>query len=269
MRVQIRAGHRVSAQILFSRHDAVGLITLNRPEVLNAFADQMREELVDVVRAAAEDTAIRAVVITGAGRGFCAGADVRRMYELVCREEWDTLEALVEGGASVVKTIDGLGKPVLAAVNGAAAGGGANLALACDIRIAGTSASIGQTFSRVGLQPDWGGTYFLPRLVGLGRALELAFTGEILSAPDALRLGIFNRVVGDGEVVNETIALAARIAVKSPLAVALAKQSIRQSYGETLDDALHTERVNQLRLFKTAEARDAMRAFVVRKSHES
>jgi 2-(1,2-epoxy-1,2-dihydrophenyl)acetyl-CoA isomerase len=255
-----------SGHVLFSRLDAVGLITLNRPEVLNAFADQMREELVDVVREAADDAAIRAIVITGAGRGFCTGADVARMYELVSGEQWDELEAFVEVGATVVRTIDGLSKPVLAAVNGVAAGGGANLALACDIRIAATSASIGQTFGRVGLQPDWGGTYFLPRLVGLGRALELALTADMLSAADALRLGLFNRVVDDGEVVNETIALAARIAAKSPLAVALAKQSIRQAYGESLDDALHTERVNQLRLFKTADARDAMRAFVARKS---
>ena len=252
--------------MLLSRHDAVGLITLNRPEVLNAFADQMREELVDVVREAAGDAAIRAIVITGAGRGFCAGADVRRMHELVCSESWDELEAFVEAGAAIVRTIDGLSKPVLAAVNGAAAGGGANLALACDIRIAATSASIGQTFNRVGLQPDWGGTYFLPRIVGLGHALELVLTADMLSSAEALRLGIFNRVVDDGQVVNDTMALAARIAEKSPLAVALAKQSIRQSYDGSLGDALHTERVNQSRLFKTAEARDAIRAFLARMS---
>ena len=256
----------MSAQILLSRHDAVGLITLNRPEVLNAFADQMREELIDIVREAAEDASIRAVVITGAGRGFCAGADIARMYELVSREQWEELEALIEAGATVVSTIDQLSKPVLAAVNGAAAGGGANLALACDIRIAATSASIGQTFARLGLQPDWGGTYFLPRLVGLGRALELALTADMLSAADALRLGIFNRVVDDDQVVGETIALAARIGASSPLAVALAKQSIRQAYGGPLDAALHAERINQLRLFKTAEARDAIRAFVARRS---
>src|SRR5262245_7071666 len=252
MLVQIRSGHRVSAQILFSRHDAVGLITLNRPDVLNAFAEGMREELVDAVREAAEDTAIRAIVMTGAGRGFCAGADVRRMHELVSSEAWDELEAFVEVGATIVRTIDDLRKPVLAAVNGAAAGGGANLALACDIRIAATSASIGQTFNRVGLQPDWGGTYFLPRIVGLGHALELVLTAEMLSSADALRLGIFNRVVDDGRVVDETMALAARIAEKSPLAVALAKRSIRQSYSGSLDDAHHTERVHPRRLTKTA-----------------
>jgi hypothetical protein len=166
----------VSAQVLFARHGGVGLVTLNRPEKLNAFADQMRQELAEVVREAAADAAIRAVVITGAGRAFCAGADVARMYDLVVSEDWDALEALVDIGASVVRTIDGLSKPVLAAVNGAAAGGGANLALACDIRIAAARASIGQTFCRLGLQPDWGGTYFLPRLVGLGRALELVPT---------------------------------------------------------------------------------------------
>src|SRR4030095_14318579 len=110
------------------------------------------------------------------------------------------------------------------AVKGAAAGGGANLVLACDIRMAATSASIGQTFNRVGLQPDWGGTYFLPRLVGIGRALELVLTAEMLSADEALRLGLFNRVVDDQRLVEETVSLAARIAAKPPLAVALAKQ---------------------------------------------
>jgi 2-(1,2-epoxy-1,2-dihydrophenyl)acetyl-CoA isomerase len=252
----------VSTQVLFTRHERVGLITLNRPEKLNAFADRMRDELVDVTREAAEDEAIGALVITGAGRAFCAGADIGYMHDLVVREEWDALEALVEAGAQVVSTIDGLPKPVLAAVNGAAAGGGANLALACDMRVAATGASIGQTFNRVGLQPDWGGTYFLPRLVGIGRALELVLTAEMLSADEALRLGLFNRVVDDQRLVEETVSLAARIAAKPPLAVALAKQAIRQGSGSSLSDALNRERDNQLRLFRSAAAREAMRAFL-------
>jgi 2-(1,2-epoxy-1,2-dihydrophenyl)acetyl-CoA isomerase len=148
----------MSAQVLFSRHGGVGLITLNRPEKMNAFADGMREQLGEVVREAAADAEVRAVVITGAGRAFCAGADVVRMHDLVAGEDWDAMEAFLVTGASVVRTIDELSKPVLAAVNGVAAGGGANLALACDIRIAAARASIGQTFCRIGLHPDWGGT---------------------------------------------------------------------------------------------------------------
>ncbi len=252
----------MSTQVLFTRHDRVGLITLNRPEKLNTFADRMRDELAQVTREAAKDDAIGALVITGAGRAFCAGADIGYMYDLVMREEWDALEALVDAGARVVSMIDGLRKPVLAAVNGAAAGGGANLALACDIRVAATSASIGQTFNRVGLQPDWGGTYFLPRLVGLGRALEMAFTAEMLSADEGFRLGLFNRVVDDHRVTDETVSLAARIAAKPPLAVALAKEAMRQGVGSSLSEALDRERNNQLQLFKSDDAREAMRAFL-------
>jgi 2-(1,2-epoxy-1,2-dihydrophenyl)acetyl-CoA isomerase len=222
----------------------------------------MREELGEVVRHAAEDGAVRAVVITGAGRAFCAGADVVRMRDLVAGEDWNTLEALLETGAAVVRTIDGLGKPVLAAVNGVAAGGGANLALACDIRIAARSASIGQTFCRIGLSPDWGGTYFLPRLAGLGRAMELALTGDMLPADEAVRIGLFNRTVDDERVVSDTLSLAERIAARPPQAIALTKQALRGAYALTLPQALDVERANQLRLIKTPEAREAIRAFL-------
>ena len=256
----------MSAQVLFERHDRVGLITLNRPEKLNAFADRMRDELGEVTRAAAEDDAVGALVITGAGRAFCAGADIGYMHDLVVRQDWDALEALVVAGAQVVSAIDALAKPVLAAVNGAAAGGGANLVLACDIRMAATSASIGQTFNRVGLQPDWGGTYFLPRLVGLGRALELALTADMLSAEEALRLGLFNRVVDDERLINETLSLAARLATKPPLAVALTKQALRQGLVSTLPEALDRERVNQIRLFRSAETRAAIHAFLEKRA---
>ena len=153
--------------VLFSCYGRVGVITLNRPEKLNAFADRMRQELVEITSSAAADDSVGALVVTGAGRAFCAGADVGYLYELVCREDWDALDALVDAGARVVAVIDGLEKPVLAAVNGAAAGGGANLALACDVRVAAASASIGQTFNRIGLQPDWGGTYFLSRTLSI------------------------------------------------------------------------------------------------------
>jgi 2-(1,2-epoxy-1,2-dihydrophenyl)acetyl-CoA isomerase len=256
----------MSAQVLFERHDRVGLITLNRPEKLNAFADRMRDDLGEVTRAAAKDDAVGTLVITGAGRAFCAGADIGYMHDLVVRQDWDALEALVVAGAEVVSAIDSLAKPVLAAVNGAAAGGGANLALACDIRVAATSASIGQTFNRIGLQPDWGGTYFLPRLVGLGRALELALTAEMLSAEEALRIGLFNRVVDDERLINETLSLAARLAAKPPLAVALTKQAVRQGFVSTLPEALDRERVNQMRLFRSAEARAAIHAFLEKRA---
>jgi 2-(1,2-epoxy-1,2-dihydrophenyl)acetyl-CoA isomerase len=252
----------MSGHVLFARYERVGLITLNRPEKLNAFTDRMRDELAVVVGSAAQDDTLGALVITGAGRAFCAGADIGYMHDLVAREEWDTLESLVDLGARVVLEIDRLAKPVLAAVNGAAAGGGANLALACDIRVAASDASIGQTFNRIGLQPDWGGTYFLSRLVGLGRALELTFTADMLSAADALQIGLFNRVVSNERVLDETLALAARLAAKPALALALTKLSMRQGVVSTLPEALDRERANQMRLFRSAEARATMRAFI-------
>jgi enoyl-CoA hydratase/carnithine racemase len=254
----------MSPHVLFSRRGRVGLITLNRPDKLNAFADRMRDELSDAVRDAAQDETIGAIVITGAGRAFCAGADIAYIYDLVAREQWEALEALIETGSRIVSTIDALRKPVLAAVNGAAAGGGANLALACDIRIAAASASIGQTFNRIGLQPDWGGTYFLPRLVGLGRALEMVLTADMLPADEAFRVGLFNRVVDDTQVLEDTLSLAAGIAAKPPLAVALAKEAMRQVSGLTLAGALDRERASQMRLFRTEEARDGMRAFLAK-----
>jgi len=226
----------------------------------------MRDDLVEVVRETEADDTLGAVVITGAGRAFCAGADIAYMHDLIARQEWDTLDALVQAGGSVVTTIDRIEKPVLAAVNGAAAGGGANLALACDIRIAATSASIGQTFNRIGLQPDWGGTYFLPRLVGLGRALELALTADMLPADEACRLGLFNHIVDDAAVVEDTMSMAARIAAKPRMAIALAKQSLRAAFGSSLAECLERERSNQVRLFKSPEARDGMRAFLSKRS---
>lgn len=256
----------MSAQVLFARHDGVGLITLNRPDKLNAFADRMRDELGDTLREAVGDDRIGAVVLTGAGRAFCAGADVGRMDELVRAGNWEALDALVEAGAAVVRTIDDAGKPVLAAVNGVAAGGGANLALACDIRIAASSASIGQTFTRIGLQPDWGGSYFLPRLVGLGRALEMVLTADMLSASEARELGIFNRVVDEGRVVDETMALAARIAARPPLATALARQTLRRASDMSLAETLALERVHQRQLFQSSEARAAIAAFVAKRT---
>src|SRR5712692_3953708 len=151
--------------------------------------------MVEAITVVAAEAAVRAVVITGSGRAFCAGADIGYMRELLESRDWEAAKALVEGGREVVTAIRNAPKPVIAAVNGPAAGGGANLALACDFRIASERATIGQTFNRIGLHPDWGGTYFLPRLVGPSKALELFLTGEVIGAAEALRIGLFTRVV--------------------------------------------------------------------------
>jgi len=254
--------------VFFSVDDGVGTIMLNRPDKLNAFAGQMRQELADMVRLAAADDAVRVLVITGAGRAFCAGADVEYLHGLLESGDYAAAGDLVEAGRIVVKTIRETLKPVIASVNGPAAGGGANLALACDIRIASDRASIGQTFNRIGLHPDWGGTYFLPRLVGPAKALELVFSAEMVDAQTALELGLFNRVVPHDDLPDATFELATQLAAKPPIAMALAKEAIYGSDAGSLDEALDMELQNQLRCFKSQDAREGMAAFLEKRPAE-
>ena len=246
--------------------DGVGTITLHRPDKLNAFAGGMREEIAAAVDAMATADDVRVLVITGAGRAFCAGADVGYMQGLLGRRDQAGLTALVEAGRAVVTTIRATPKPVIAAVNGPAAGGGANLALACDIRIASDLASIGQTFSRIGLHPDWGGTYFLPRLVGPSRALELMFTGRMVKAEEALRIGLFDRIVPHNALLAETSAMASSLAAQAPRALALAKAAVYASGDHTLEEMLATELRHQLACFVSEDAQEGMRAFVEKRA---
>jgi len=247
--------------VLYTSDGGIGTITLNRPDRLNAFAGRMRQELDDVFHEAGADDRVRVLVITGAGRGFCAGADVEYMRELITNGAWDDARELVAVGGRVVTTIASLAKPVLAAVNGPAAGGGANLALACDIRIASERASIGQTFNRIGLHPDWGGTYFLPRLVGGSKALELILTGEMIDAAEGHRIGLFSRVVPHEQLMAQTLALAEQLASKPPIAVALAKRACAMSLSSTLDAMLAVELDHQVRCFQTRDALEGITAF--------
>ncbi len=252
--------------VLYVTEDGVGTITLNRPDKLNAFAGRMRQELSDVVRHAAADDEVRVVVITGSGRAFCAGADISYMRELIEGRDWKAAGELVEAGRQVVTAIRSARKPVIASVNGPAAGGGANMALSCDIRIASDRASIGQTFNRIGLHPDWGGTYFLPRLVGPAKALELIFSGEMVPAAEALRLGLFNRVVPHDELAGATRTLAQQLAAKPPIALALAKAAIYEAEAVTLEGALDLELENQLRCFRSEDAYEGLIAFLEKRT---
>ena len=248
--------------VLGSARDGVGTVTLNRPDKLNAFAGTMRQEAAQVVRQLAGDPDVRVLVLTGSGRAFCAGADIGYMKGLVERNDTVSFRALVEAGREVVTTIRNTPKPVIASINGPAAGGGANLALACDIRIASDKASIGQTFNKIGLHPDWGGTYFLPRLVGVSKALELIFSGEMIGAKECHRIGLFNMVVPHDRLAAETEELARRLAVKPPLALALAKRAVYQSGGEGLDAMLDIELDHQLRCFGSEDATEGFSAFL-------
>jgi 2-(1,2-epoxy-1,2-dihydrophenyl)acetyl-CoA isomerase len=248
--------------VLIHRSDGIGTLTLNRPEKLNAFAGTMRQELAEALDALDRDPAVRVIVITGAGRGFCAGADVGYLAELVERRDVEAMTALVEAGRRVVSIMRGSAKPVIGSINGVAAGGGANLALACDLRIASDQARLGQTFNRIGLHPDWGGTYFLPRLVGPARALELFWLAEVIDAEECFRMGLFNRVVPHDALRDATMSIARMLAAKPPLALALAKRAVYQSLDRTLPEMLDYELEAQLRCFESGDATEGIRAFV-------
>ncbi|HET7621501.1 MAG TPA: enoyl-CoA hydratase [Gemmatimonadaceae bacterium] len=252
--------------IIVSRSGSVGVLTLNRPDKLNAFAGTMRQEVADALVELERDPAVRVVVITGAGRGFCAGADVGYMAQLIEERDTIAMAALVEAGRRVVMTMRESAKPVIGSINGVAAGGGANLALACDLRIASDRARMGQTFNRIGLHPDWGGTYFLPRLVGPAKALELFWTADIIDAEECLRLGLFNRVVPHEQLEEATMELARMLAEKPALALSLAKRAVYRSMRHTLPEMLDYELEAQLRCFDSGDAAEGITAFVEKRT---
>ncbi|MCU1246466.1 MAG: enoyl-CoA hydratase [Acidobacteria bacterium] len=239
----------------------VATITLNRPDKLNAFSGTMREDLLAALQACEAESDCRVVVITGAGRAFCAGGDVDAMAGLQKAGDVDRFRKLLDAGRDIVTTIASLSKPVIAAVNGVAAGAGCNLALACDYRIASDTAKLGETFVRIGLHPDWGGTWLLPRLVGLGRAAELLMTGRIVDAQEALAIGMVDRVVPAAELMAATETLVRSIAAGPPLAIAGIKRALRKSERETLAGQLAIETEHQLQAFCSRDAGEGMAAF--------
>lgn len=236
--------------------DGIATITLNRPEKLNALTRPLCDELIAALRATSTDRSVRAVVITGAGRAFCAGADLT-----ILGSDGD---ALVRGGKEIALLIRSTPQPVIAAVNGAAAGGGANLALACDYRVAADGATIGQVFAKLGLGPDWGGSFFLPRLVGTARALELLWSARMVPAAEAHSLGLFDRLVPADRLETEVRTLALAWASFPPLALRRAKEAIYKSFDATLPEMLDFEVAMQHELFATDEARTRLESLATR-----
>ena len=254
--------------IKVTTESCIATITLNRPEKLNAFIGHMRRDLAEALEHAASDRGVRVVVLTGAGRGFCAGADVRYMAELMERQDVEEFTRLLGAGRRVLYTIRQMTKPVIASVNGAAYGAGFNLALACDLRVACESASFSQSFVKVGLHPDWGGTYFLPRVVPTNLACEMFFLGDALTAQRAAELGIVNHVVPDEELASATRHLAERLRDAPHRSIAAAKHAVYMSEEAGLERMLQYETEAQIQCFQSKEARERVRAFLERREKQ-
>src|ERR1700741_2798419 len=241
--------------------DSVATITLNRPEKLNAFFGTMREDLLEALRACDHDADVRVVVITGAGRAFCAGGDVDFMSGLQQRGDLAAFRALLDAGSEVILQIPAMPKPVIASVNGVAAGAGCNLALACDYRITSDQGKFSESFIRIGLHPDWGGTWLLPRLVGRSRALELCATGRTVDSSEALAIGMIDRVVPATDLIAETDKLARAFAAASPVALAGIKRALEAAERNDLRSPLQLEADQQMECFQSDEARERIAAF--------
>ncbi|MFN8506980.1 MAG: enoyl-CoA hydratase-related protein [Dehalococcoidia bacterium] len=259
---------------LDKRADGIALITLNRPERLNALGGDLLRLLGGYLLDCERDPAVRCVVLTGAGRAFCAGGDVQEMQRrndgvtdtagtpANAIEFLDTqVRMLRETQLAVSHRLHTMGKPTVAVVNGVAVGAGFSLALACDLRLVGDKARFGTAFRNVGLSGDYGASYYLPRVIGAGRARELFFTAEILDAERALELGIANRVFPQDTLLENSLAFCATLAAGPTLAFKRMKENLNLAERATLEDVLNLEALNQRVGGMTADSREAVLAF--------
>jgi 2-(1,2-epoxy-1,2-dihydrophenyl)acetyl-CoA isomerase len=255
------ASEPATSTVLLSTDEATGIatITLNRPDALNALTVPMKRELLTAFRSVERATAVRAVILTGAGRAFCAGQDLRERLQpdaaplgVEVRERYNP----------IIRAMRALPKPIVGAINGVAAGAGASLALACDIRIASEAASFALAFGRVGLVPDSGATWFLPRLVGAARATEIALLNDSIPAAEALRIGLVGRVVPADQLTTEAVAIAGRLAAGAPKAMALTKRALQATWSQDLDAALDYEGHLQDTAGRTRDHAEGLAAFI-------
>ena len=253
--------------LLYDVKDRIATLTLNRPERLNALGDTLREDFYDAITKAADDPDVGVMVVTGAGRGFCSGGDVKSMNE---RVQTGATAPVMEKFAPIrdraILAMRDCPKPIIAAINGPAAGAGFNLALACDMRIASTAARFSQAFVKRGIGPDWGGSWFLPRIVGTAKANELILTGDTIDAAEALRLGIVNSVVAPEELMPAAYKLAGKIAAGPPVAIALSKRAIYHNLEVDLRAGLEFETFAQNLCRETEDSKEGARAFVEKRA---
>ncbi len=245
--------------LLLEKKGNIAIITLNRPDVLNAFSVEMREGLGVIFEDFERDDDVRAVVITGAGRAFSAGGDIKGWGDL---KDENRMKTLMDFAHRAVKGITSLEKPVIAMVNGDAIGAGCNLALACDLIVASENARFGEVFVKVGLGPDWGGAYFLPRLIGMAKAKELLFTGKIISAREALGMGLINTVVSPEELEESVMKLAGKLSQSATKAIGMVKTFLHKAWQTDLEEALKYEAFVQGELVKTTDHQGAVKAFL-------
>jgi len=252
--------------ILLKKKDHVAMLTLNRPEKMNAFGGLMRQEVLEALEETASDSDVRVVMITGAGKAFCVGGDINEFVDGSVQALSKEISSKRPVMSRIVLTINTMEKPVIAAVNGVAAGGGCNLALACDIRIASENARFGEVFTRRGLHPDWGGIYFLPHLVGYAKAAELIFSGEIVDAPEALKIGMVNKVVPQDDLLPTSWELAIRIARNAPIPVAFAKRGLQNFQKWDLAQAVDYEAYVLGVVMNSEDVREGFAAFLEKRN---
>lgn len=253
--------------IIYDVRDRVATITLNRPEVLNAWSPTMGNEFMDALSTANADDDVGCLIITGAGRGFCSGADVKGFREQAeaarsSEESIGGLGALASVGAQGVKELMMLGKPIIAAVNGPAVGIGCTVTLPCDIRIASEAARFGLIFLRVALVPEFGSSYLLPRIIGLAKANELVYTTRIIDAKEALEIGLVNRVVPADSLIEEATELARQIADGPSLALKKAKENFLRSYESSFEECWAREGQSLAECFRSEDHMEGIMAFL-------
>lgn len=246
--------------LIYEKRENVGIVTLNQPKVLNALNAKAYEELYQVAELADADDEVRVLIFHGAGRGFCAGDNITDGDLLKKRTSMGAYEYIL-GLQKVFNRIAAIGKPVIAAIHGAACGGGLELALSCDIRIAAEDAKLGLPELKLGAMPCVGGTQRLPRLIGAARTKELLFTGQLIPAVEAERIGIVNRVVPKGSELEEALAMAEKMKEQSSLALRMAKAAVDQGRDCDLPAALEIEARNDAMLFDTEDFHEGMTAF--------
>jgi len=253
-------------ELLYAVEHRVATITFNRPEVRNAFGDSTREALLELLHKAAADNSVHCIVITGKGKAFAAGGDIKSMQAQQADNDVSTITTRIRVANDIVRFIRVIDKPVIAAINGAAAGGGMNLALACDIRYASANAVFSESFVKIGVVPDWGGHYSLTRLVGTSRAMELMMLGERIDADTALRLGLVNAVYPDDTFRDHVMEKAHAFAAGPREALAVIKRGVLAGASASLDETLQFEQAAQAQIFLSDDAREGINAFLEKRS---